>query len=89
MSGRVSDQIAAWRTELEDNGEAEVRQNLLNPAIYNSEPKRIFVAQWLREKERARRAQERQAYAYTRWTFWAAVVAAIVSVIGIVVTLVH
>lgn len=44
---------AKWRAEFQEAGENEVRQNLLNGAIYNSPPKRDFARQWLREHARA------------------------------------
>jgi hypothetical protein len=47
-------------------GEAQVRQNLSNPAIYNSPAQSDFARQWLREREGAREQREQQTYSYTR-----------------------
>jgi hypothetical protein len=80
---------AAWRVEFEQAGESEVRQNLSNAAIYNSEPKRAFARQWLRQQERAHEIREHEIYSYTQWTFWAAVAAVIVGIIGIMVASLH
>jgi uncharacterized membrane protein len=50
---------------------------------------RRYVEGWLRRKERARELREQEFYSYTRRTFWAAVAAVLVGIIGIVVTLLH
>jgi hypothetical protein len=78
-----------WREEFEKTGATQVRQNLSNCAIYNSQSKRIFALQWLREQERVGELREQQIYSYTRRTFWAAVAAVIVGIIGIVAMLLH
>jgi hypothetical protein len=69
----ATDEQANWRVEFQEAGESEVRQNLLNTAIYNSPPKRDFARQWLREQERAREVRDQQIHFYTRHTFWAGV----------------
>jgi hypothetical protein len=53
----TADEQANWRIEFEKTGEAQVRQNLSNPAIYNSPAKSDFARQWLREREGARAAR--------------------------------
>jgi hypothetical protein len=78
-----------WRVEFQQAGECEVRQNLLNAAIYNNAAKRGFARQWLREQERARQLREQQIHSYTQYTFWAAVAAVIVGVTAVVVTCLH
>jgi hypothetical protein len=85
----ATDEQANWRVEFQEAGESEVRENLLNAAIYNSPPKRDFAHQWLREQERARVRRDQQIHFYTRHTFWAAVAAVIVGVIGVAVTWLH
>jgi hypothetical protein len=84
-----TDEQAKWLVEFQEAGENEVRQNLLNDAIYNSPPKRYFARQWLREQERAREVRDQQIHSYTRRTFWAAVAAVIVGVIAVVTTCLH
>jgi hypothetical protein len=39
----TTDEQANWRIEFEKTGEAQVRQNLSNPAIYNSPAKSDFA----------------------------------------------
>jgi hypothetical protein len=85
----TTDEEVKWRDEFERTGAAEVRQNLSNGAIYNSEPKRSFAFKWLREKESAAELREQEIYRYTRQTFRAAVAAVIVGIIAIVATLLH
>ncbi len=85
----MADDEVKWRDEFAKAGAAQVRQNLSNAAIYNTEPKRIFALRWLRENECARELREQETYRYTRRTFWAAVAAVIVGIIGIVATLLH
>jgi hypothetical protein len=88
----TADEQANWRIEFEKTGEAQVRQNLSNPAIYNSPAKSDFARQWLREREAAREQREaareqreEQTYSYTRRTLWAAVAAVVVGVIAIII----
>jgi hypothetical protein len=85
----MGDDEVKWRDEFAKAGATQVRQNLSNAAIYNTEPKRIFARQWLRENECARELREQEIYSYTRRTFWAAVAAVIVGIVGIVATLLH
>jgi hypothetical protein len=77
-----TDDEVNWRAEFAKTGAIQVRQNLLNPAIYNSQPKRIFALQWLREKECAAELREQR-------TLWAAIATVIVGIFSIVVTLLH
>jgi hypothetical protein len=81
----TTDEQANWRIEFEKTGEAQVRQNLSNPAIYNSPAKSDFARQWLREREAAPEQREQQTYSYTRRTLWAAVAAVLVGVIAIII----
>ena len=76
---------AEWRAEFEKDGATTVR------AWLNAfpEPKRQFAFRWLREQEATRKVRDRQMHFYARWTFWAAVAAVVVGVIGVVVTLGH
>ena len=78
-----------WREEFARTGTAQVRQNLLNPAFYNSEPRRNFALKWLREQERAAELRDHRMYLCTQWTLWAAVAAVIVGILSIVARLLH
>jgi hypothetical protein len=91
-----ADQEAQWRAEFEAAGEDEVRDAINFPqyhAAYQGLKLRCAVL-WLREQARARRAQDEQdrldMKRYNKWTFWAAVAAAIIGIvmgIGIAVTI--
>lgn len=78
---------AEWHAEFERLGELQVYDNVKQGAIYNNEAKRQAAFRWLGEVAAARRAREARSYSYVRWTFYAAVAAVIVGVIGIIVTL--
>ena len=77
-----------WRADFENRGESDVRNELYNHHM-NDEERRQFGFRWLREKERARETLALKAVWYGRWTFWAAVAAVAVGVIGVAVSLTH
>jgi hypothetical protein len=77
---------AAWRAEFERTGEVLVR-DALNRGMYSHEPKRQAVFRWLSEEERARKLREQGTYRFAKWTFFAAVAAVFVGILGIVVTI--
>jgi hypothetical protein len=81
----TADEQTNWRIEFEKTGEAEVRQNLSNPAIYNSPAKADFARQWLREREGAREQREQQIHSYTRRTLLAAVAGVVVGLVAILI----
>jgi hypothetical protein len=81
-----STQEAEWRAEFERIGETDVREGL---KMMSPEPKRQFAFRWLREQERAREIRDMRTFDYVRWTFWAAVGAVIIGVIGVAVTVLH
>jgi hypothetical protein len=85
----VSDEQTNWNIEFKETGETQVRQNLLNRAIYNNNAKYTFALEWLREQEATRELRERRIFSYAQRTFWAAVAAVVVGVIGVVATLIH
>jgi hypothetical protein len=74
---------AKWRAEFEAAGETEIRDGL---KLIQHEPKRQFAFRWLREEDRARGLREKETHCYVQWTFWAAVAAVIVGIIGVAVT---
>ncbi len=78
-----------WRAEFERLGEFLVYENVKQGAIYNDEAKRQAAFRWLSGEAAARRNREVRTYKYGRWTFFAAVAAVVVGVLGVVVTLLH
>lgn len=83
----MSDDQASWRAHFGKIGETRVRQLLSKGEISANDPRHTFALEWLSEQETARRDREQEAYSYTQRTFYAAVVAVIVGVIGVVATL--
>jgi hypothetical protein len=81
-----STEEAQWRAEFELRGEWQIRDRYEN---ITPEPKRQFAIRWLRDQERARIKRDQQTFNYVRWTFWAAVGAVIIGIIGVVVTVLH
>jgi hypothetical protein len=86
-----SDQERQWTAELERQGENAIRSSLYSSAGVtvglSDERKRQHAFRWLRETEREREQRERSTHRYVQWTFWAAVAAVIVGIIGVAVTL--
>jgi hypothetical protein len=74
---------AKWRAEFEAAGETEIRDGL---KLIQHEPKRQLAFRWLREEDLARRLREKETHRYVQWTFWAAVAAVIVGIVGVAVT---
>jgi hypothetical protein len=75
---------AKWRAEFDQAGETEIRDGL---KLINHEPKRQFAFRWLREQSKARQLREEEMHWYAQRTFWAAIAAVVVGVIGVLVTL--
>jgi hypothetical protein len=73
----------AWRVEFEDRDQEEIRSGL---NLIQHEPKRQFAFRWLRGEGKNRKLREERTYNYVRLTFWAAVAAVVVGVIGAAVT---
>ena len=71
---------AAWRAEFKRIGETQVRDALNS---ITDEPKRQAAIRWLGDEAEARRLREEQTHHYVRWTFFAAVAAVIVGLIGV------
>ncbi len=84
----MSDQETQWRAEFEGLGEQQVYDNVKQGAIYNDEAKRQAAFRWLGDEARKRREREQNTYWYARWTFYAAIVAAAIGVVGMIVTVV-
>ena len=83
---------AEWRAEFERLGEVQVADTF-NRGLINIEAKRQFAFRWLGERAQERTDRERQSFWYAKWTFYAAVAAVLVGVIGsiagVLVTLLH
>ena len=77
---------AAWRAEFKRIGETQVRDALDS---ITDEPKRQAAFRWLGDEAEARRLREEQTHHYVRWTFFAAVAAVIVGLIGAGLALLH
>ena len=79
----TAEEEATWRAEFEERGEEEIRAGL---HLIQHEPKRQFAFRWLRGKAKERKLREEQTYRYVQWTFWAALAAVFVGIIGVAVT---
>lgn len=86
----VTDQEEKWKAEFENTGEKALRYGLQHGGGVGvgitDEPKRQFAFRWLRQKEKDRERREVLAQWYAKWTFWAAIAAAVIAVIGVLVT---
>jgi hypothetical protein len=85
-----------WRAEFERLGEFLVYENVKQGAIYNDEAKRQAAFRWLSEQAIERREREAQTfkrdtktYEYVRKTYYAAIAAVVVGVIGVAVAFLH
>jgi hypothetical protein len=80
---------AKWRAEFEQMGREAVRHAVhFHPGNLNPRHKLALALRWLREKETEQEARERHTERVAGRTFVAAVVAAILTAIGIVVIIV-
>jgi hypothetical protein len=77
---------AAWRAEFERTRETEVGGSR---NAFVDEPKREAAFRWLGDDAEARRLREEQAHHYVRWTFFAAVAAMMVGLIGVGLSFLH
>jgi hypothetical protein len=82
----MSDKDIQWGAEFERLGEQQVYDNVKQGAIYNDEAKRQAAFRWLGEEARKRREREQNTYWYARWTFYVAIAAAAIGVVGMIVT---
>jgi hypothetical protein len=76
-----------WIAEFEAAGEDEIRVRLYRGSGMHPEAKFHTAVRWLREQARARRLREQQMHRDMRRTFWAAVAAVLVGIVGLAVTL--
>ena len=75
---------AAWRAEFKRIGETQVRDALNS---ITDETKRQAAFRWLGDEAEALRRREEQTHHYVRWTFFAAIAAVIVGLVGVGLTL--
>ena len=80
---------AAWRAEFERSGATQLRDVLNSGDGLTDELKRQAAFRWLGDEAEARRLREEQTHHYVRWTFFAAVAAVIVGLIGVGLTFLH
>jgi hypothetical protein len=78
---------AKWRAEFEGLGRETVRAAIFRGQGFSPDRKRELAVLWLREKEAATEDRERAAYWYLKWTFVAAVTAALAATAGIALIL--
>lgn len=72
---------AKWRAEFEKLGRETVRVAIYRGQGFSPDRKRELAILWLREKEAATEQRERADHWYLKWTFVAAVLAAMVAFI--------
>jgi hypothetical protein len=82
---------AKWKAHLERIGETEVRNDLnfrsgVQVGI-TDELMRQYAFRWLREKAQDRDNRERSTHLFVQWTFWAAVAAVLIGIVGVLVTI--
>jgi hypothetical protein len=91
MGGTTNQREANWKVEFEATGETALRNDLqLRGGVgvgISDESKRQYAFRWLRERERERERREHSMHWYVRWTFWAAVGAVLIGIIGVTVTI--
>ena len=77
---------AAWRAEFKRIGEEQLREALNSGVGIADEPKRQAAFRWLGDEPEERRLREEKTHHYVRWTFFAAMAAVIVGLIGVGLT---
>jgi hypothetical protein len=80
---------AAWRAEFKRIAETQVRGALNSGSDFTDESKRQAAFRWLGDEAEARRLREERTHHYVRWTFFAAVAAVIVGLVGVGLTFLH
>jgi hypothetical protein len=80
---------SAWRAEFKRIGEKQLRDALNSGIGIADEPKRQAAFRWFGDEAEEGRLREEKTHHYVRWTFFAAIAAVIVSLIGVGLTLLH
>jgi hypothetical protein len=79
---------AAWRAE--SSASARNSSATCSTAVLVAdEPKRQATFRWLGDEAEERQLREEKAYHYFRWTFFAAIAAVMVGLIGVGLTVLH
>jgi hypothetical protein len=96
QQGNHGHKRAVWMAEPEvkrrgaPSSDASARHKSATRSIaITDEPKRQAAFRWLGVEAEARRLREEQTHHYVRWTFFAAVAAVIVGLIGVGLALLH
>ena len=80
--------MAKWRAEFEGMGREAVRHAVNFTGNLSTPRRKLEIAhRWLREKEIEAEKRERDVAWYVKWTWDAALAAAILAAIGIVIAL--
>jgi hypothetical protein len=85
----MPDDETKWHAEFTTVGETQLRDGMNRNSMPFPKQKRQFAFRWLREQDESRRLREDKIYRYTQRTFWAAVAAVIVGILGVLITLLH
>ena len=80
---------AAWRVEFKRTGDRQLLSASNRASGFTNEPKRQASFRWLGDEAEGQRLREEQTHHYVRWTFFAAVAAVIVGLIGVGLALLH
>jgi len=79
---------AKWRAEFEKLGRETVRVAIYRGQGFSPDRKRELAILWLREKEAAAESREREAHWYLKWTFDAAIAAAVLAFLSLIAMLI-
>ncbi len=82
-------QIAKWRREFEERGRDAIRDAIYSGQGIYPDAKRNEAIKWLREKKAADDKRGADTYWYVKWTWGAALAAAILAAMGILVAILH
>ena len=90
IRGQSGWQSQRWKRHGAPSSNASARhKSATRSNSITDEPKRPAAFRWLGDEAEARRLREEQTHHYVRWTFFAAVAAVIVGLIGVGLTLLH
>jgi hypothetical protein len=87
MTAPTTEDEARWRAEFDKIGVHEVQAHLARNEYVPAQ--RVTAFWWLKDRQEQQDRREEATYRYVRWTFYAALAAVIVGVVGVLVTLVH
>ena len=87
MSNADPKEMEQWRAEFEHAGIHEVQAHIDRNEYVSAQKLEAF--RWLKDIAKHREQRESSTYWYVKFTFWAAIAAVFVGIIGVAVTLVH